>query len=255
MFWKLCKFEWINGYRNFALFYAVLMIGALLLGIGTLLPENNSLIVQFFIGISGLLYTSMFIATIVLTSVFIVRNYHQAMFKKDAYLTHTLPVSTKQMMAVKILSAVFWTLMSMLMVMLSLGVFSLANGQWEAAGDFMRISWRFWWAFPHKAEFFLLLAVVMSELLEAIALLYFAVNAAHSGYVQRGRIAVAVIIVVIASILESLLLEWINGYFLLTLFQLPGVATLINTVVFNLIMLMIWYFGSVWLLEHHMEVE
>lgn len=256
MFWKLFKFELNSAYRSFALFYVILLISAVFIGFSTSLPQSNiSLFIQLFIGMSAFLYGAMLFAINILTMVFVVRGYDQSMYRQSAYLTHTLPVSSKQLMLVKILSAVFWIFATVLVELISGGVIVLAAGHFEAIFQFFQIVARLWTEIPHKGEFFTVLFEGLVTLFESISLLYFVVNFVHSSYVQRGRIAIAIGLFVVVEILESLFLSWFNGYVLVSVLDLSGVAVNLSVALFYLIMLAIWYFGSVYLLKNKLEVE
>lgn len=255
MFWKLFKFELNSAYRNFGLFYAILFASAALIGIGSVLPETNlSFFTQFFLSMSAVFYSAMLIAINILTVVFIIGGYNKSMYKRNAYLTHTLPVSAKQLMLVKILSALFWILMTGLIEFLTVFVIMIFSLHMEEItimlGSLPKI-----WAVVDKAEFFLVLFGGLSVLLAAISLLYFVVNFIHSAFVQRGRIVIAILFIIVVEMLESLFLNWFDTNILRSLWDVSDHAIIIATGVYYLIMLGVWFCGSVYLLEHKMEVE
>lgn len=256
MFWKLFKFELNGAYRSFSLFYAILLVSAAFIGFGSLLPQSNlSLFAHFFLGISAFLYSSMLFAVNILTVVFVVRGFHQSMYKRNAYLTHTLPVSMRQLMLVKILSAVFWIFITLLVEILSAGITIVAAGHLEAILEFFQHFGRFWAEIHNKGELFSIMLEGLMLLMEAITILYFVVNFVHSIFVQRGRIAIAIILIIVIETLESLFLNWFSGHVMISMLNLSDVSMNLVLTLIYLLLVLVWFYGSVYLLEHKMEVE
>ena len=92
-------------------------------------------------------------------------------------------------------------------------------------------------------------------LMEAITILYFVVNFVHSIFVQRGRIAIAIILIIVIETLESLFLNWFSGHVMISMLNLSDVSMNLVLTLIYLLLVLVWFYGSVYLLEHKMEVE
>ncbi len=255
MFWKLLKFELNSAYRSFGLFYVILLVSAALIGIGTILPDGSfSVMSHLFLGMSTIFYSAMLIAINIITVVFIIQGYRKTMYKRNAYLTHTLPITTKQLMSVKILSAVLWVFATALVEFLSFLVILLFSGHMAEITNAIRIIPRSL-ATIDKGELFLALFMGVVLLVESITLLYFIVNFIYCSYVQRFRIMIAIIFIIVAETLESFFLSWFTNDIFISMLHLPALVINLAITAFYLVMIIIWFFGSVYLLKHKMEVE
>ena len=88
MFWKLCKFELRSSYRMYMMFYAILLICSVIIGMSSLPEIKLPGLLKFLIDLTIVVYTASIFAIFILTIVFIFRNYNQTLYKQQAYLTH-----------------------------------------------------------------------------------------------------------------------------------------------------------------------
>lgn len=116
MFWKLCKHELKCSYRSFLVLYAIVMVAALLMN-----PRNEGMITN----IAAIVYIIMSVVMFIMCVVVIIKNYSNSMFSRNSYLTHTLPVTSTQLLLTKILSAVFWIIVSVFVLFLSMLIIGL----------------------------------------------------------------------------------------------------------------------------------
>ena len=93
MFWKLCKFEWKSSYRMYGMFYAILLICSVLIGMSSLPDVNLPGLVEFLINLTIIIYTAGIFAVNIITIVFIFRNYMKTMYGRQSYLTHTFDLA------------------------------------------------------------------------------------------------------------------------------------------------------------------
>ena len=118
---QLLKYEFKATSRAYGgLYLAVLAVSALL-GISFRVP------VLFTAPIAALMivYMALVVAIIVMTVLTIVQRFTRNLLGREGYLMHTLPVTTFQLILSKLLSSLVWTLCSILVVLLSFGLFSL----------------------------------------------------------------------------------------------------------------------------------
>ena len=116
MFWKLCKHELKCSYRSFLVLYAIVVAAALVMN-----PNNDGMLTNLAAFVYVVMCTIMFIMCVVV----VIKNYSNSMFSRNSYLTHTLPVTSTQLLLTKILSAVFWILVSLLVLFISMLIIGL----------------------------------------------------------------------------------------------------------------------------------
>lgn len=86
--------------------------------------ENDSMTYDIIYGSAIALYVVAIIASIGLVTVFGVVRFYKNLFSREGYLSFTLPVTPAQHIWVKLLTAGMFSVFSMLVVLLSFGVFT-----------------------------------------------------------------------------------------------------------------------------------
>ena len=126
MLGKLLKHEWKVVWKVPMLLIGILMIMAMVAGFTFVLPVWGSEWVG--LPLSGMMlimlfYFSMIAVSVGITIYFAVR-YYKNMFTDEGYLTHTLPVSARQLLLNKVITMSAWNLISLIAVGLSLVLFA-----------------------------------------------------------------------------------------------------------------------------------
>ena len=125
MLGKLLKHEWKTVWKIPVLLFGILMIVAAAAGLTFALPIWDS----DWIGLpmSGvmllLLYYFAIIATGIGISIYFAVRYYKNMFTDEGYLTHTLPVTARQLLLNKVITMSVWNLISGIAVIASMMVF------------------------------------------------------------------------------------------------------------------------------------
>ncbi len=125
MLGKLLKHEWKAVWRVPTLLIGILMIIAVISGLTFALPIWDSEWIG--LPLSGMMLILLFYAAMIgvgigITIYFAVR-YYKNMFTDEGYLTHTLPVTSHQLLASKIITMSAWNLIGGIAVLVSLLVF------------------------------------------------------------------------------------------------------------------------------------
>lgn len=135
---KLIKYEFKSSLKLISLIWAALIAASLLLGIVSntfshVMGEDffSSPIGGILELISGLLYTSIMIAMIVITVIIIIMRFYKGLLGEEGYLMHTLPVKPWQLITSKGIVAGVIVFISMIIALLSIfiifGVFSFKD--------------------------------------------------------------------------------------------------------------------------------
>ncbi len=125
MLGKLLKHEWRAVWKVPVLLYGVLLLTGLIAGLTFSMPIWDSDWVG--LPMSGVMLILMFYFALIGVSVgitiyFAVR-YYKSMFTDEGYLTHTLPVSARELLLNKVITMGAWNLITMAAIVLALIVF------------------------------------------------------------------------------------------------------------------------------------
>lgn len=136
MLGKLFKYEFKNTAKIMLIIYTVLItvtvLGMLVLSFDSI--RNGEGIAATFILISYIvLYILSIFSLYIVTYVYLTIHFHKTMYSVQGYLTHTLPVKPLTTFHVKLLTGLFWMIITTVLMILSVLGFILAVG-----GDEMR---------------------------------------------------------------------------------------------------------------------
>ena len=188
MFWKLCKHELKCSYRSFLVLYAIVMVAALLMN-----PRNEGMITN----IAAIVYIIMSVVMFIMCVVVIIKNYSNSMFSRNSYLTHTLPVTSTQLLLTKILSAVFWIIVSVFVLFLSMLIIGLRVSGFDFSAITETLQQFFSTVIAVDSLLYLFYMIVGTA--ESVALVYLVMNITHTTYVPRYRTAVAILLYILIS--------------------------------------------------------
>lgn len=252
MFLKLWKYEIKCSYRTYLLLYAILL----------LLPFFMNVNMQILSTLSVILYSVMIIITLVMTFVLIIRNYNQSMFSRAGYLTMTLPVSSNKILLVKILNATLWFILSYIVIALSVILITTRIGE-ISFGDLFEIFGQVFRNVTFETWVYLLEFTV--GMLQMVTMIYMILNITHTNYIRKHRgiigIAIFIVLEIILSYVNGLL--YTNGGASIFTFLFSANTATLNyssntlyiTLLEDLVLLVLFYFGASYLLDHKLELE
>lgn len=252
MFWKLCKFEWKSSYRMYGMFYAILLICSVLIGMSSLPDVNLPGLVEFLINLTIIIYTAGIFAVNIITIVFIFRNYIKTMYRRQSYLTHTLPVTTWQIQTVKVLFAMLWIFLTFAVTIATVWIMMIVSGV-NVLSDVVDAMVYAWQHIPNHTELILGLVWTLLEMIESISIVYFVINFVHTTYIQRYRAAIGIGAALIIFIVESICNNYVSK--ILSLMNVSYSLMVPIFILIGIILIGFWNYASVYLIEHKMEVE
>lgn len=250
MFWKLWKYELKCSYRSYLFTYAILLLSALFFS-----TRSSDIIMM----IVSLLFTIMLFVVFILTFVMIIRTYQQSMFTKAGYLTMTLPASSKMILLVKILNSALWFILSMIVIVLAgvllaykAGGFTLSE-LFDAFGEVFQ---------QMDFNFLMNIIMVLIGTIESVAMVYFVMNVTHTNYIRRHRGIIAVLLFFAITIVISLFNNYVIGIDSVSVLFGGGEMNIVSSnasqyisMVEDAILMVAFYFGSVYILDHKLELE
>lgn len=129
MLTKLLKHEWERLWKVPTALLVILQIFALISGLGFLAPIWESEVVGLSL-LAGLVWVIFFIAIIGVSfgiMIYLAMQFYRSMYSDEGYLTHTLPVSSGQLLFTKSLMMVIWSVLSTLGVLFSILIFAFTG--------------------------------------------------------------------------------------------------------------------------------
>ncbi|MFQ8705432.1 MAG: hypothetical protein ACLR9T_05155 [Thomasclavelia sp.] len=115
---KLLKYEIIQSYRQYLLTFAIFLILCIMT---PWLPD-------FISGILAPLLVFAFMGISIAINVNVILNFNRSMYKRPGYLTLTLPVSTNKLLAAKYLGSLIWVFIGYLVLAIGVIILSLLVG-------------------------------------------------------------------------------------------------------------------------------
>lgn len=117
---KVLKYDFKAMGRILPLFYIALLFSTLIFGINLRFIPEQTVVGSILWSLSGSLYGIILIATAVVTLVVIISRYKKSLLGDSGYYMLTLPVKMETHIASKTISAVIWTLFSLIVAALSM---------------------------------------------------------------------------------------------------------------------------------------
>lgn len=244
---KLMKYEFIHSMRSFLLSFFVFWIACMLLPLftGEYLPA-----IPFFSGLIALVFTVLTMGIILALFISIITRYYYSMFKRPAYLTLTLPVSSWQLIGSKIVVSYLWLIIGSFALLLGIGLAALMTAlitQDVSLGVVLKlipdvinsIVQKIFNGFPAFLENSLLAAVGIYYVIISI---YFSLTAVHTKFCRRYRLVVALVI-------------WFALELIISQIRNQMADTFAVMMIYNLSVSIILTAATVFIIDHHLEIE
>jgi hypothetical protein len=279
---KLVKHDILSTYRDFAGLYMGMLAFAILAAVSINMDQRG-----FLIGFSVLLLTGLSIATAVVTFVSIIRLFGRRMFSSEGYLTLTLPVTHTQTVIAKLVTGVFWSIMTTIMFMVVGAI--LAGSIWLAIADrmiFEGFTWAQLWPMFLDTGFIriltsgILLGIPLGimETIYSLSILLLVIVFINTSIVKKNKTGIGIVVyLAISMILNTFRTNVITGPVSmndLNIQILPGMNAVTQVLaalrgfeyeinwlqyggLFVFFLVIIGGFGylTIWLLEHKLELE
>lgn len=278
---KLIKHDLLATYREFTGLY-VALISMAIVGPVVISTKNEWLIAILFFGLFG--FT---IATLVVTFMTIIKLYSRRLFSDEGYLTLTLPVKTRDTIAAKIATGVFWSFATIAVFFLSFTLFTtifyfiLTGTQWyDVSVDIAAILGQIGDTGIFNVLFnasLLGFPLSFMDTVYSMTLLLFIITLVNTSLIRKNRVAAGVALYLLASMILGSILSNLHGEsilfteLILKLNESSGIADVANalrafnftfngmdyaiTLVGKLVYIVGLGFGTHWLLENKLEIE
>lgn len=260
MLGKLLKYEFKATARTFLPLYAAILVVALFNAI-FLNPEGQFSNIQ---GIGLVVLVALFVALGVLTVIVTVQRFNKNLLGDEGYLMFTLPVSAKSLIASKGIVATVWCILSGIVAMISFGIIGLV--MLVKTDAFSMFDWSMFWSELSKVigtkEFLdgilmLVAWIVLGVLsyLAAILIIYFSISVGQLPVFNKRRKAAAFITFFIVNIVINYLGVLIMGETFVDTPFITSNGVMISLYASTLIEILIFFFGTSFILEKKLNLE
>lgn len=254
---KLMKYEFIHSMRSFFISFCVFWGACLLLPFFT---EGLILDIPILSFMMAFGFTVLVMGISIALFVSIFTHYYHSMFKRPAYLTLTLPVSSLQLIISKLIVSFVWLILGgialmfgvlLMGVMMSLlthnmSIMQIFQGIPEV---FKRLGQMF---MNQPGESLLSLIYMIVETYALIISIYFALTLAHTALCRHHRLAVGICIWIVLGIIFSWIQFVLSGMSIAS-FEWYGIP--VTFMFIDLFFNVILTFVTVYILDYHIEIE
>ena len=122
---KLLKHEWVETWKIPTFMLVALLVITVLAGLGFSAPiwESEMTGLTILMILLWLVYYFALIAVSIGITIYLAYRFYKSMFTDEGYLTHTLPVTARQLLLSKILPMCAWSALASLAIILSVFIF------------------------------------------------------------------------------------------------------------------------------------
>lgn len=273
MLGKLIKYDIRSTWRDFAGIYLSILLSVIILPL--LFRYVDNIVVNI---VAGFAITGIVIATVVFTIIMLFRIFNANVFSKEGYLTMTLPVTSTQVVASKLLVSAMWIILTGIVSAAGVCIFI-----WSMApmADVLPLFKKALSYVGGREVFAIALTVIsaVASIVKEISKLFLACSVAHLKQLGRFRIPAGILSFFIISWLETLLVKVfgfvtksipeIGDYFNQIEFQFgmindPG-DILQFTGLYNgamaigilcaLALTVVYSIGIIWILNHRLDLD
>lgn len=240
---KLLKYEIVQSYRQYFLTFAIFLILCIM----------TPWVPDFINGILASLLVFAFIGISIAINVNVILNFNRSMYKRPGYLTLTLPVSTNKLLAVKYLGSLIWVFIGYLVLAIGIVILSLLVGGVDfkdiLEGGNILIN-----ILGEKVDEFILQTInYLAGISTMILSFFFMITLTKTKYIPKYKTALGIGIYFLGLVLIAkiiLLLPIGNFISNLTFIQIT-----ICEILFNCLFAGVFYFLTIYLIDHKIEVE
>lgn len=249
---KLLKHEFIHSMRTYGIAFGIFLIYCIIYPIlanVTILQEAYILQAFMIFGLFGITI-GIFIAMVI--SIFL--NYYRSMFQKPAYLTLTLPVSTKDLIISKVLMTLVWVCIGIGVYVVGYGLLIIisniiSEGSLYSSWDVIVKEIRY--LFNVETIKYILFGIyeILSTIILMISTIYFSLTLTHTKWFRKHRVLIGVIIFLVL----SYIIQALTGFIVSEAIYYDERTMVVGT--FQILLSILMIFSTIYIINHHIEIE
>ena len=232
---KLLKYEIIESYRQYLLTFVVFLM---LCAITPLVPVFISNILSILVAIA---FTGIFIA--IFLNVII--SFNRSMYKRPGYLTLTLPVRTENLIGAKLIGSLIWVVISTLVLLIGIMILVMATGEVSLLEVIELTRNSFTYIVDHLGNIVMEFVNAMIAMATIILSFYLVITFTKTKFVPKYKKVSGIALYFIGWILIANLLM-----------KLPIASDdMLVSIALCIVLSVIFYIATVYLINHQIEVE
>lgn len=270
---KLIKYEFKSIGRLMGILWIALPVCALFLGLTGKVSYNidNPFFNDLLSLVTLILYISVFVATIAVTTVVIIMRFYKGLMKQEGYLMHTLPVKTWQLITAKGIVSTCVVLISGIISILSILLLNSLDGL-KSLVDVIHSLFMTFQEYPNSILLFIVLIIfILSGIVSGIYHIYVSLAIGHLAkkhhilYSLLSYIGISIICSVISTKLFALLTPWLTKLSTYTVQPSLGIlfgnvskilsTTGLISILLAFVEILIFHFVSEYILRKHLNLE
>lgn len=251
---KLMKYELKHSMRSFFVSFLVFWFICLLFPIVT---EGLLAHIPWVMIVMSLAFIVLLIGITVALFVSIFTNYYRSMFKRPAYLTLTLPVASWQLVLSKALVSMIWLVVGVFVLLIGfalIGIVVSIQNHALSIDNFMLVIERFWSGFAEYTTLYPLVFVndlifVIAKLFLMVVTIYFSLTIVHTKYCRSHQLVMGIIVYIAISFLIGVCrIDTVVAESVISAYTPLGTVI---TLLWGVALIG----GTVYIIDHHLEVE
>jgi hypothetical protein len=256
---KLMKYEFIHSMRTFTVSYAVF------LGMCFIFPffisQESILSFPFLDVFFGFGFSFLLFGIMIALFVSLFTNYYQSMFKRPAYLTLTLPVSTTQLILSKVLMSLIWLCIGVMVLGLGMFILTMMIGVLESQMTFVEVLNIFieilqsfgQYIFFNTPIFLKDILSIVSVLIFLVGSIYFALTVSHTKWLRKHRLILGIALYIFMNIV----IEYIASSLFDEVFSFMSITSNheLFISIYYLIIGLLLISGTIYTVDHYIEIE
>lgn len=253
---KLMKYEFIHSMRTyfiaFSIFLGVCVISPFIIKF----PSFNEMIITFIPMLFSIGFGFLVIGISIALFVSLFTHYYRSMFQKPAYLTLTLPVTSLQLIISKLVMNIVWLFVGFAVLIVGVIILVLMTLALEGNLDFSH----FWEGFgttvmrmftsflEDPMRVFEVILTFVSALVYMVSTIYFALTISHTKWLRKHRLLFGLVFYFLFNLIVERIMGVVLGGSYMNSFSITvSLAYIIVDVILVL--------GTVYILDHHIEIE
>ena len=273
---KLIKYDVKSTWRDFAGIYLTILLGVIIVPL--VIRNIDNMIVNTAVGIIAF---GIVVSVIIITVISLFKIYNTNIFSREGYLTMTLPVTPTKIVTSKLIVSTMWIVLTGIVSVIGMIIFTLimSPGILNDIVNGVRYVIDLW---NGQSMFgivlfiaFLLLFMILS-IVKEVAKLFLSCSIAHLRQLNKWRVPVGILSFFVFTWIESVLVQGLNRIFRPLLpnselwyetmdhtFSIEKAGQLIETfnvatglgILYTLAMIVVFSFGTVWILNHKLDLD
>ncbi|PKM84926.1 MAG: hypothetical protein CVU86_04755 [Firmicutes bacterium HGW-Firmicutes-11] len=273
---KLIKYDVKSTWRDFAGIYLAILLGVIIVPL--VIRNIDNIIVNTAVGIVAF---GIVVSVVVITVISLFKIYNTNIFSREGYLTMTLPVTPTKIVISKLVVSTMWIVLTGIVSLIGMIIFSLimSPGILYDMVNGVRYVFDLW---EGQSMFGIVLFIVLIilfmilSIVKEVAKLFLSCSIAHLRQLNKFRVPVGILSFFVFTWIESVLVQGLSRIFKPLLpnselwyetmdhtFSIEKAGQLIETfnvatglgILYTLAMIVVFSFGTVWILNHKLDLD